>query len=571
MPEVDKTDNAIQPVFVPFVKFDEEERMVWGYASTPTKDMKGEIVTLDCIKAALPGFMEWDGPVREMHQLSAAGFTKSAMVDDKGVYLGCKIDDDQAWRKCKPDKDGKSTYKGFSIGGAWKTKEGNVITGLQWIETSLVDRPMNPDCRIDVAKVAASQIPEGHKKPDDLPLLAAVDEPIPETEAKGLRERIIEKLFGPSVSPAVAIADAQVALAAKVEEKPVVAATTVKKGMGAVVDLAQLYSQLMWVKRALLDESIWEKDPVDAAMSDKVTEIMAMVGDLIQEKTQHEMEELKEGEDAPGAMVSMAAEATTVQKGVRSAAHKQSIQKAASYVDKAMAKHSAMGEQIAKCAGSFGKAADAEDVMGKLKDAHEALGEHLDMAKHHIEKAASDVSGSEHSLSDAEMEKAARVEAQKKTDDAERAKLEVEAKPVEKAVVVAPEDEEFDFTGLKPAQIKLLVQAREDRAVAKAVEAVNKKTPAGSPRAHLSQPMRGAPSIVTDAEGNPIEDANLLQLAAVAENLDPNDPNSIQVVQKAAGKAIGAMLDIPGVQKTGKGRSVLTDPTFKGAGVSASV
>src|ERR1022692_2758040 len=112
MPDVDKTDNAIQPLFVPFVKFDEEQRMAWGYASTATKDLKGETVTLDCIKSALPDYMEWAN-VREMHQLKAVGITKTAEVDEKGLYVGCKITDDIAWAKVKPDADGDSTYKGF--------------------------------------------------------------------------------------------------------------------------------------------------------------------------------------------------------------------------------------------------------------------------------------------------------------------------------------------------------------------------------------------------------------------------------------------------------------------------
>ena len=50
--------------------------------------------------------------IREMHQLSAVGVAKEAAVDDKGLYLGAKIVDDQAWQKIT-----EGVYKGYSIGG----------------------------------------------------------------------------------------------------------------------------------------------------------------------------------------------------------------------------------------------------------------------------------------------------------------------------------------------------------------------------------------------------------------------------------------------------------------------
>lgn len=139
-------------VFLPIEKVDEAKRMVWGYASTPTKDLQGEVVTLDAIKTALPDYMQWAN-IREMHTSSAVGVTKEANVDDKGLYIGAKIVDDDAWKKCK-----EGVYKGFSIGGQKLKKVGDTIEQLSLREISLVDRPANPDCRIDVVKVAGAAV-----------------------------------------------------------------------------------------------------------------------------------------------------------------------------------------------------------------------------------------------------------------------------------------------------------------------------------------------------------------------------------------------------------------------------
>jgi hypothetical protein len=135
-------------VFLPIEKVDAQSGMVWGYASTPSKDLQGEIVPLDAIKAALPDYMKWAN-IREMHTSSAVGVTKEAHVDAKGLYIGAKISDAVAWKKCK---DG--VYKGFSIGGSKLEKVGDVVKALFLREISLVDRPANSDCRIDIVKIA---------------------------------------------------------------------------------------------------------------------------------------------------------------------------------------------------------------------------------------------------------------------------------------------------------------------------------------------------------------------------------------------------------------------------------
>lgn len=134
--------------FVPLSKIDKEKRIVSGYASTPTKDLDGEVVTLDAVKKALPGYMSWRN-IREMHRLSAVGTAEEAHVDKVGLFLSAKIVDDEAWKKCT-----EGVYKGFSIGGRKLAKTGDTITEIELTEISIVDRPANPDARFALAKAA---------------------------------------------------------------------------------------------------------------------------------------------------------------------------------------------------------------------------------------------------------------------------------------------------------------------------------------------------------------------------------------------------------------------------------
>lgn len=142
-------------LFLPIEKVDVEKRMVFGYASTPAKDLQGEIVTLDAIKAALPDYMQWRN-IREMHTSSAVGSAVEAHVNEKGLYIGAKIRDDAAWQKCIESSKGANdqVYRGFSIGGSKLEKVGDTINSLRLTEISLVDRPANPECKIEFAKGA---------------------------------------------------------------------------------------------------------------------------------------------------------------------------------------------------------------------------------------------------------------------------------------------------------------------------------------------------------------------------------------------------------------------------------
>jgi HK97 family phage prohead protease len=140
-------------VFLPLEKYDREQRMVYGYASTEARDSQGEIVTRAAIEAALPAYMEFAN-IREMHQLSAVGVVKSADLDDKGLRLGAKVVDDAAWEKVR-----EGVYKGLSIGGRVTQRDAlnkSIITGVELTEISLVDRPANPEALIEAYKAAGA-------------------------------------------------------------------------------------------------------------------------------------------------------------------------------------------------------------------------------------------------------------------------------------------------------------------------------------------------------------------------------------------------------------------------------
>ena len=138
-------------LFLPLAKVERQKDgtcIVSGYASTPAKDLDGEIVSIDAIKKALPGYWEWRN-IREMHQPSAVGVGKEYHIDEKGWFLRAHITDKIAAQKCVDE-----VYKGWSIGGRKLAKTGDTITEIELIETSLVDRPANPECKLLVAKRA---------------------------------------------------------------------------------------------------------------------------------------------------------------------------------------------------------------------------------------------------------------------------------------------------------------------------------------------------------------------------------------------------------------------------------
>ena len=79
-------------------KIDAQQRMVWGYASTEAEDGQGEVVQREALAAALADYMRFAN-IREMHRNSAVGVATEAELDGKGLYLGAKIVDGDAWER----------------------------------------------------------------------------------------------------------------------------------------------------------------------------------------------------------------------------------------------------------------------------------------------------------------------------------------------------------------------------------------------------------------------------------------------------------------------------------------
>lgn len=133
-------------IFIPITKIDEDERMVYGWASTPEIDSDGEIIKTEALEKALPAYMKFP-TIREMHQPKVAGTTKQADVSKKGMYIGAKIIADEAWNFVK-----EGLYSGFSVAGNVIKRSGNVIKEMELVEISLVDVPANKASVIEVWK-----------------------------------------------------------------------------------------------------------------------------------------------------------------------------------------------------------------------------------------------------------------------------------------------------------------------------------------------------------------------------------------------------------------------------------
>lgn len=147
--------GGFAPIFAQFAKIDEEQRMVFGYATTEKRDQQGEIVRLAAVEAALPDYMRFAN-IREMHQPWAVGTAEEASVDGVGFWIGAHVVDDDAWKKVKA-----KVYKGFSIGGKVTGRDPldrSIITGLELTEVSIVDRPANPDAVFTVVKRVDGQL-----------------------------------------------------------------------------------------------------------------------------------------------------------------------------------------------------------------------------------------------------------------------------------------------------------------------------------------------------------------------------------------------------------------------------
>lgn len=158
-------------LYAAITKIDEDQHMVFGYASTEALDSQGEVVKREALEAALPDYMRFAN-IREMHQPSAVGVATEAELDDKGLFLAAKIVDPTAWEKVS-----SGVYKGFSIGGQVVNRDKaqkHVITGVKLSEISLVDRPANPEAVFTMFKADVVEKVGARNSAADLSTIQAI-------------------------------------------------------------------------------------------------------------------------------------------------------------------------------------------------------------------------------------------------------------------------------------------------------------------------------------------------------------------------------------------------------------
>ncbi len=146
--------------YVTFAKVEnEDQQIVGGYASTTDKDFDGDEITLDAIKNAWPEYIKY-GNIREQHDpAKAVGVIDKFKFDDLGVYIKAHILDSDTWAKIKA-----GVLKGFSISGEVVERMGNKITEMTLVEISVVDRPNNPACVVDLIKTVDNEATKTNKE-----------------------------------------------------------------------------------------------------------------------------------------------------------------------------------------------------------------------------------------------------------------------------------------------------------------------------------------------------------------------------------------------------------------------
>lgn len=129
-------------LFVPLTRIREEDRIVEGvaFANEAVEGEGGLRLSRASMQSATPDYLKW-GAVREMHQPSAVGRALSVeWLESGAAVLRVQVVDDLAWKKVR-----QGVYKGFSVGVLPRLIRNGSVEQCTWVETSLVDRPKDPD------------------------------------------------------------------------------------------------------------------------------------------------------------------------------------------------------------------------------------------------------------------------------------------------------------------------------------------------------------------------------------------------------------------------------------------
>ena len=167
---------------------------VKGLATDDTLDLDQQICDPKWLKSAMPAWMEI-GNIREMHGSKAVGKATEMEQTGTGFVVTAKVVDPQAAMMVE-----EGIYTGFSIGikGARVVKDdkapgGRIVDG-SIVEISLVDRPANSSCSIEIAKsvdgalVKGSAVSEVEKAESPTLNAEAVM-----TEEPGVRDEVLDR------------------------------------------------------------------------------------------------------------------------------------------------------------------------------------------------------------------------------------------------------------------------------------------------------------------------------------------------------------------------------------------
>ena len=160
------TDDTLYGFVGNLEKFEDDAGRfhVKGLATDSSLDLDGQRCAPEWLPGAMKGWGEW-GNIREMHGSNAVGTGEHSKVGT-GYVLDTVIIDPLAIEKVK-----YGVYKGFSIGIKGYTLDTSdkalamapkgIINGGEIIEISLVDRPANPNAKIDsfaLAKMVGGKV-----------------------------------------------------------------------------------------------------------------------------------------------------------------------------------------------------------------------------------------------------------------------------------------------------------------------------------------------------------------------------------------------------------------------------
>jgi hypothetical protein len=155
-------------MFIPIVKVDAVQRLVYGLATAETEDRAGEICDYASTK---PLYEKWSheiakatggksfGHLRAMHGNVAAGKVTEITFNDtaKQIEICAKVVDDVEWTKVQ-----EGVYTGFSQGGAyerrWTDTEGHNRYTAAPNEISLVDLPCLPQSTFELIKTDGTSV-----------------------------------------------------------------------------------------------------------------------------------------------------------------------------------------------------------------------------------------------------------------------------------------------------------------------------------------------------------------------------------------------------------------------------